>query len=287
MLAVFKRELKAYFLTPIGYLYMGLFLLLTGIFFFFDNILPSRSHFAGFLGGIVLIFLFAVPLLTMRLVSEEKKQKTDQLLLTSPVSITGIVCGKFLAAMTVYCATLLVTASYAVVISVYGDFQVWEVLGSYIGFIFLGACYISVGLFLSTVTENQFTAAFLTFFVLMLIWILDPISRVVPTDTRSGVISSAVLLALVLLFLFFNTRNWVIVAGVAIIGSLAIAGLYLFRQNIFFGFIRSLINWFSLNSRYEPFSMGLLKIDTLLYYASFSGLFLFLTVRLIEKRRWN
>ena len=287
MLAIFKRELKAYFLTPIGYLYMGLFLLLTGIFFFFDNILPSRSHFAGFLGGIVLIFLFAVPLLTMRLVSEEKKQKTDQLLLTSPVSITGIVCGKFLAAMTVYCATLLVTASYAVVISVYGDFQVWEVLGSYIGFIFLGACYISVGLFLSTVTENQFTAAFLTFFVLMLIWILDPISRVVPTDTRSGVISSAVLLALVLLFLFFNTRNWVIVAGVAIIGSLAIAGIYLFRQNIFFGFIRSLINWFSLNSRYEPFSMGLLKIDTLLYYASFSGLFLFLTVRLIEKRRWN
>ena len=287
MLAVFKRELKAYFLTPIGYLYMGLFLLLTGIFFFFDNILSARSHYSGFLGGLILIFLFAVPLLTMRLFSEEKKQKTDQLLLTSPVSITGIVCGKFLAALAVYCGTLLVTVSYPVLISVYGDLQIWETVGSYIGFIFLGACYISIGLFLSAVTENQFTAAFLTFFTLMLIWILDPISRIVPSDTRSGIISSVVLLALVLVFLFFSTRNWVIVAGTALLGGLAIGAIHLFRPGLFFGFIRSFIEWFSLNSRYDPFTMGLLKFDSLLYYASFSGLFLFLTVRLIEKRRWN
>jgi len=287
MLAIFKRELKAYFLTPIGYLYMGFFLLLTGIFFTFNNLFAQSSQFTGFLGSVLMIYLFAIPLLTMRLFAEEKRQKTDQLLLTSPVSITGIVCGKFLAAMAVFCGTLAFTALYAIVIAVYGDLEKWETLGSYIGFIFLGASYISVGIFISTVTENQLSAALVTFFALMLVWLIDPISQMVPSDTRSGIISSVVLLAALLLFVYLNTRNWLIVLGLAVLGALAIEGFYLFKRDVFFGFIRKFLGWFSLNRRYQSFSLGLLKFDSLLYYASFSGLFLFLTVRLIEKRRWN
>jgi ABC-2 type transport system permease protein len=287
MFAIFKRELKAYFLTPIGYLYMGLFLLLAGVFYFIENILSGRSHFTGFLGSILVIYLFAIPLLTMRLFSEEKRQKTDQLLLTSPVSIMGIVCGKFFAALAVYSGTLAVTSAYTVVIALYGDLQTWETLGSYIGFIFLGSCYISVGIFISAVTENQLTAALVSFFSLMFIWLIDPVSRMVPADTKSGIISAVVLLGILLIFIFFNTRNWVIVLGAALLGGLAIGGFYLFKRDVFFGFIRKILGWFSLNSRYEPFSTGLLKFNSLLYYASFSGLFLFLTVRLIEKRRWN
>ena len=287
MYAIFKRELRAYFQTPIGYLFMGLFLLLTGVFFFFDNLLGQNSQYKGFLGGILLIFLFAVPLLTMRLFSEEKRQKTDQILLTSPVSITGIVCGKFLAAIVVYCGTILITIAYAVVIAVYGDLETWETVGSYIGFIFLGACYISVGIFVSAITENQLTAALVCFFSLMFIWLIDPVSQMIPSDTRTGVISACVLLAVLLLFIFLNTRNLVIVIGTLILGGLAIGGFYLFKKDIFFGFIQKFLGWFSLNRRYQTFTMGLLKLDALLYYASFSGLFLFLTVRLIEKRRWN
>ena len=287
MLAIFKREIRTYFLTPIGYIYMGLFLLLTGIFYFFGNIFSQNSHYVGFLGSILLIYLFAVPILTMRLFSEEWKQKTDQLLLTSPVSVTGIVCGKFLAALAVYCGTLLVTVLYAVVIAIFGDLQTWETLGSYIGFLFLGASYISVGLFISSITENQLTAALITFFTLMLIWLIDPISQVIPADTRSGIISAAVLLAAIVLFIYLNTRNWIIVLGAALLGGLAIGLFWLFKQDVFFGFIRKFLGWFSLNRRYEPFSMGLLKFDSLIYYASFSGLFLFLTIGRIEKRRWS
>jgi ABC-2 type transport system permease protein len=285
--AIFKRELRAYFLTPIGYIYMGLFLLTTGIFFTFSNMYTQSSHFTGFLGSVLLIYLFAIPLLTMRLFSEEKKQKTDQLLLTSPVSITGIVCGKFLAALAVFCGTLVFTVAYAVLIAVYGDLQFWETLGSYIGFIFLGASYISVGILISTATENQLTAALVTFFTLLFLWLIDPISQIVPSDTRSGIVSAVILLALILLFIYLNTRNWVITLGVAILGGLAICGFYFFKRDVFFGFIQRLLGWFSLNRRYEHFSLGLLKVDALLYYASFSALFLFLTVRLIEKRRWN
>jgi len=287
MFAIFKRELRAYFLTPIGYLYMGLFLLLTGIFFTFYNIFPQSSQFANFLGNTLIIYLFTIPLLTMRLFSEEKRQNTDQLLLTSPVSITGIVCGKFFAALTVYCGTLAFTALYTVVIALYGDMQTWETVGSYIGFIFLGASYISVGFFVSTVTENQLTAALVSFFSLFFIWLIDSVSQVVPSDTRSGIISAVVLLAAVCIFIYLNTRNWVIVLGAALIGGLAIGGFYLFKQDVFFGFIRKFLGWFSLNGRYGSFTMGLLKFDSLLYYASFSGFFLFLTVRRIEKRRWN
>jgi len=287
MFAIFKRELRAYFLTPIGYLYMGLFLLLTGVFFAFYNLFPQSSQFTSFLGNTLIIYLFTIPLLTMRLFSEEKRQNTDQLLLTSPVSITAIVCGKFLAALAVYCGTLAFTALYTVVIAVYGDLLGWETLGSYIGFIFLGASYISVGIFVSTVTENQLTAALVSFFSLFFIWLIDTVCQVVPSDTKSGIISAVVLLAAICVFIYLNTRNWVIVLGAALIGGLAIAGIYLFRQEIFFGFIRKFLGWFSLNRRYDSFSTGLLKFDSLLYYASFSGLFLFLTVRLIEKRRWN
>jgi ABC-2 type transport system permease protein len=287
MIAIFKRELKAYFLTPIGYLYMGLFLLLTGIFFTFGNLFSQSSQFSGFLGNLLFIYLFAVPLLTMRLFSEEKRQKTDQLLLTSPVSITEIVCGKFLAALAIYAMTIVVTILYAVVIAIFGDLQTMEIIGSYIGFLFLGAGYISVGVFISAGTENQLTAALVTFFSLLVILLLDSITQIFPADQMSGLISAGVLAAAALLFLFINTRNWVITLGAAIVCGLAIGAFWLFNKGVYVGFLGKFLGWFSLNRRYQSFSMGLLKFDSLLYYASFSGLFLFLTVRLIEKRRWN
>jgi ABC-2 type transport system permease protein len=287
MIAVFKRELKAYFLTPIGYLYMGLFLLLTGIFFTFGNIFSQSSQFSGFLGNLLFIYLFAVPLLTMRLFSEEKRQKTDQLLLTSPVSIAEIVCGKFLAALVIYAMTMVVTISYAVIIAIFGDLQTMEVIGSYIGFLFLGAGYISVGVFISAGTENQLTAALVTFFSLLVILLLDSITQIFPTDLMTGLISAGVLAVAALLFLFINTRNWVITLGALIVCGLAIGAFWFFNRGVYAGFLGKFLGWFSLNRRYQPFSMGLLKFDALLYYASFSGLFLFLTVRLIEKRRWN
>ena len=287
MFAIFKRELRSYFQTPIGFLFMGFFLLLTGIFFAWNNLFPGRSEYMNFLGTVLFIFLFAVPLLTMRLFSEDKRQRTDQLLLTSPISIPAIVCGKFFAALAVYCGTLLVTVSYAVVIAVFGDLQGWETLGSYIGFIFLGACYIAVGLFISAATENQITAALVTFFTLMLIWVFDSLALAIPSTTQVGVVSAAVLLGLLVVFLFFSTRNWVIALGAAALGAAVILLFYTFNRGVFFGFIQNFMGWFSLNRRYSAFSAGLLRLDSLLYYASFAGLFLFLTVRLIEKRRWN
>jgi ABC-2 type transport system permease protein len=266
---------------------MGFFLLAAGIFFFFSNLYARSSNFTGFLGSILFIYLFAIPLLTMRLFSEERRQKTDQLLLTSPVSVPEIVLGKFLAAFAVYLMTLLVTVIYVIVIAIFGDLAVWETLGSYIGFILLGASYIAVGVFISAGTENQLTAALVTFFSLMMIWLIDPLSQSVPADMVSGIISAAALALALCIFIYFNTKNFYITAGAALAGAVVITALYFINQDIYLGFIRKFLSWFSLNKRYENFSMGMLKLDSLVYYISFSGLFLFLTVRLIEKRRWN
>jgi ABC-2 type transport system permease protein len=287
MIAIFKREIRAYFQTPIGYIYMGFFLLMAGIFFTTGNLMEQNPRFFSFFGSLTFIFLFAVPVLTMRLFSEEKRQKTDQLLLTSPISISGIVCGKFLAALVLFAMTMAVTLLYVAVIAIYGDLQWAETMGSYIGFLFIGAAYIAIGVFISAGTENQLTAALATFFVLFFILLIDPITRMIPPDIHSGLISASVFAALIAFFVFLNTRNWFITAGIVVLIGLILGAFWLFKQDVFAGFLRNFLGWFSLYRRFQPFTMGLLKIDTLIYYTSFCALFLFLTVRIIEKRRWN
>ncbi|MDR3166448.1 MAG: ABC transporter permease [Treponema sp.] len=287
MIAILKRELKSYFLTPIGYIYMGSFLLVTGIFFTFINILTQSPQYTGFLGEVLFIYLFAIPLLTMRLFSEERRQRTDQLLLTSPVSVAAIVVGKFFAAFVLYLLTLVVTVFYTLVIAVFGDLAVWETVGSYIGFIFLGASYITVGVFISAGTENQFTAALVSFFSLLLIWIIDPLISIVPSDIITGLVFAALLVLLAGLFFYVNLKNLYLGIGAVLAGGLIITALYFWNRDVFNGLFQTILSWFSLNKRYNEFTLGILKIEALFYYTSFSGLFLFLTVRLIEKRRWN
>jgi ABC-2 type transport system permease protein len=270
-----------------GFVYMGFFLLITGIYFVFINILPGSSQFSSFLSSILLIYLFAIPMLTMRLFSEERRQKTDQLLLTAPVRASEIVLGKFFAACVLFLMTLAVTAFYAAVIAVFGELSVAETIGGYIGFIFLGASYISVGVFISAATENQVTAGIVCFFCLLALWLLDSASKIFPADIKSGIAAAGVLSGLICLFLYLNTKNYYIAIGGILLCAVVIAGLYLFSRNIFNGFIVKVFSWLSLNQRYQNVAIGILKIETLFYYASFCGLFLFLTVQLIEKRRWN
>jgi ABC-2 type transport system permease protein len=248
----------------------------------------SRSpQYTGFLGSLLFIFILAIPLLTMRLFSEERRQKTDQLLLTSPITVTDIVLGKFLAAFALYLATLLITLVYVAFIALFGELAVAEVLGSYIGFIFLGASYISIGIFISAGTENQFTAAVISFFILLLLLFIDPLASGGPQGPNAGIISAAVLTAAIGFYLFLNTKNILIAGGITVLGGITITVLYFVKRSIFNSFLGNFLSWFSLNNRYSNFSMGLLEMESLFYFVSFCGLFLFLTVRLIEKRRWN
>ena len=176
MLAIWKREVQNYFLTPIGYVFIGVFLLCGGVFFFLSNIASSSSSLETLFGNMIYLFMLVMPILTMRLLSEEKRTKSDQLLLTSPLSITQIVVGKFLAAATVLFATMVVMLIYVVIICCYSTPYPGMIVSNYLGFFLVGCCYVSIGVLMSALTENQVSAAVLTFGANLLLQILESLS---------------------------------------------------------------------------------------------------------------
>jgi len=287
MLAIIKREFKAYFSSPTGFVFMGFFLLLTGFFFVMSNVLQASPDYNAVLGSITFIFLIVVPVLTMRLISEETKQKTDQLLLTSPLSLTKMVLGKYLAAVGVFLLTLLVTALYPVLLSFFGPVAVWEILGGYIGFFLLGSSFIAVGLFVSSLTDNQVIAAIVTFVSLLFMWLIDWIQQGVPVDRASGIVFAGLLVIGAAIFVYFTTRTIIVSIAVFTVGSGIVTGMYFLNPIVFEGLIVRVLDWFSLLARYGDFSMGVLSISPIVYYVTFCAIFVFLTIRMIEKRRWS
>ena len=173
MKAIFARELKAYFQTPVGYIFIGMFLIVSGYFFAVANLLPKSSDLGSVFSNMLMMFLFLVPVLTMRLLSEERNSRTDQLLLTAPVSVREIVLGKFAAAAAMYCITVFVTLLYLLVLGIHSQPDYSKIFCNYIGFILMGFSYISIGLFISSLTQNQASAAIATFAVLLLLFMLE------------------------------------------------------------------------------------------------------------------
>ncbi len=179
MFAVFKKELKSYFLSPIGYIAIGLFLLVFSVFFYITTI----EVFALDLGSLYYAtamygLLFVVPLITMRMFAEERKNGTEQLLLTSPRSITGIVLGKFLAAVALIAITLVISLIYFVILTFFGDPNIVTTLVAMVGFLLVAMAAISFGMFTSSLTENQIVSAIITVVFLILPWFLPNISTI-------------------------------------------------------------------------------------------------------------
>ena len=288
MLAVFRRELKAYFSSPLGFAFVGFFILVAGVFFALSNLLTGNPSYTGVLSNLTFIFLFLVPILTMRLLSEEAKQKTDQLLITSPLSVTGIVMGKYLAAVGVFVITLLITVLYPVIMSFFalGGLAWWEILGGYIGFLLMGSAFISLGLFFSSTTDNQLIAAVETFAALLLIWILDYVAQSVPSSAVAGLVFLGVVAAGFVALVFFSTRNTLATVATVIVAAAALVLLFIFKSTFYEGLIAKILAWFSLVKRYSDFSLGVLSLSPIVYYISFAAAFVFLTIRMIEKRRW-
>lgn len=234
MTAIYKRELRAYFTSPIGYVFVGIFLAIIGYFFTAICLFGGTADFRYVLANCLTVFLFLIPILTMRLLSEEKNLKTDQLLLTAPVSIPQIVFGKFFAAATVYVLTLALTLLYMPVLAFYGTPAWGEILGSYIGFLLLGLSFIAIGIFISGLTENQMIAAVASFGILLLLYVV----------------------------------NWA-------------------AQFVSGGVMKFLVTWLSVTRWYTDFVMGVFSLSSVVYYISIIALFLFFTMRLLERKRWN
>ncbi len=288
MLAIFRREIRAYFSSPIGYIFVGFFILLAGVLFAITNLIPANPNYTMTLGSMSFIFLFVVPILTMRLLPDDARQKTDQLLITSPVSIVGIVVGKYLAAVAVFLVTLLITVLYPVMISfsAVGGLAWSEIFGCYIGFFLLGASFIAVGLFFSSVTDSQLIAAAVTFAALLPMYVLDLVSGSVPRGIPAGFFFMVALGVALVVLVFFSTRNIVAAAATGVVAAAAIGALFFLQRSFFEGLLVRVLDWFSLLRRMNDFNMGIFNLSGIVYYLLFSATFVFLTVRMIERKRW-
>lgn len=201
--AIFRREFGAFFTSSIAYIFLSVFWLISAFFFYTTNLAYSTTDMSGLFQSMFLVVVILIPLLTMRLFSEEKKQKTEQGLLTAPVSLGGIVMGKYFAALALYTIGLLMTLVYALIISAYGVVEWGIVFSNFLALFLIGGAFIAIGLLISALTENQIAAAVLTFIVLILLFMLDSINMLVNIEWISKVLS----------YLSFNRRYNAITCG--------------------------------------------------------------------------
>lgn len=240
MSAVYKRELRAYFTSPLGYAVLAILFCFSGLLFYSYNLLGGDTSLIGVFDTLFLICLLIVlPVLSMRLFSDEKRQRTDQALFTAPVSLTGITLGKFLAALTVFALGISITLVYGVVIAfrVTPDWSVF--VGNYLGLLLLGGLIISIGLFISSFTESQFVSAIATFAVSFMLMMVDELSTVAAIG------------------------GW--------IGEV----------------IRFVVDFLSVYQRYYNFTMGSIHYADVIFFLSMQALFIFLTVRSLDRKRWS
>ena len=234
MRAIWKRELQAYFLTPTGYVFMGVFLLLSSVMFYLQIMQARSSDLPTFVGQMSYLWMLLSPVLTMRLLAEERQRRTDQLLLTSPVSLSGMVLGKYAAAYTVMAATVVLTLGFVAVVEVYGRVYPAEMAVAYLGFILQGGSFLALDLFISGCAKNQVTAAVFAFGANFVLWMLDLLENAVNSS-----------------------------------------------------FFSSVLSFFSLYQRAEPFLMGQLSAASVVYDITFAAAFLLLTIHTLDARRYR
>lgn len=188
--AIYRREMGAFFTSGLAYVFLSVFTLVSGIFFFFGVIGSATSNMSSLFSNMFTIVLFLIPILTMKLMSEEKKNRTDQGLLTAPIGLWSIVLGKYFAALTLFIIAESVVFIYAIFIAVYGNVLWASLLGNYFAMLFLGAAFIAVGLFVSSLTENQMASAVASMLALFVLYLFDSLASNISNEVIQKVMLS-------------------------------------------------------------------------------------------------
>lgn len=289
MRAIYKKELKIYFNTMIGFAFIAFIVFLVSMFFCLYNLKAGNAAFSTSLNGVSFIFFIIMPILTMRIMAEEKKQKTDQLLYTAPVTITGIVLGKFFAMLTVLLIPSALFMTYPLILSLYGKTST-SLTADYIailGFVLFGALYLAIGLFISTLTESQVIAAVLTFGVLMFTYFAGALLVMIPGTATASMIGFSVLVILAALILYYLTKNVIVASMAGCVLEILLVVFYFVKQTWFEGGFAKVFNVLDCSGRLQNFYAGVLDINEVLYFVSGCVIFIFLTVQAIQKKRYS
>ena len=287
MIAVYKRELKSYLTSMIGYLFIFFILLLTGIYFSAYQLGAAYPKFEYTLNALTFVFLISIPILTMRVLAEERKQKTDQLLLTSPVSIEKIVLGKYFALVTIFAIPMVVMCFYPLLMSKFGTVSFAGAYTAVLGFFLLGCANLAIGVFISSLTESQVIAAVLTFVFLFAFYMMNGISSFFSEGSLSTCITFGLLILAASIIIYTMIKNLLISAVICVAGEVILAVIYVVNSSFFSGGIQKVLNVFNLSSHFSNFANSIFDIKGIVYFLSVIAVCMFLTVQSIAKRRWN
>ena len=287
MIAVYKRELRSYLTSMIGYLFIFFILLLTGIYFSAYQLGAAYPRFEYTLSALTFVFLISVPILTMRVLAEERKQKTDQLLLTAPVSVGKIVLGKYFALVTIFAIPMLIMCLYPLLMTKFGTVSLGAAYTAILGFFLLGCANLAIGVFISSLTESQVIAAVLTFVFLFAFYMMNGISSFFSEGSLSTCITFGLLILAAAIVIYTMIKNLLISAIVCVVGEIALVIVYVVNSSFFSGGIQKVLNVFNLSSHFDNFANAIFDVKGILYFVSVITVCLFLTVQSIVKRRWN
>ena len=287
MLAIYKKDISTYHSWIEGYVLMAFIILDLGIYFTAYNLNYASPDFGTTLNSVTFVFLIITPILTMRILAEEKRNKTDQLLFTSPVPIWKIVFGKYLGMVTIYLIPVVITLFYPLILAKYGTVSYPMTLTAIVGFFFLGCANIAVGLFLSSITESQVIAAVLTFVVLFCSFVMNGIESFFSQTAMASMLAFAVLAVLIAMVVYQMTKDNILtgITGVVLLGAVVI--IYIVKSSLYEGAIQKLLDLLAIANHFDNFVGGILDFSGIVYMLSVICIFIFLTVQSIQKRRWS
>lgn len=288
MRAIYKRELRSYFHSMIGYVFIAFLVAYTGIYFLAYNLNYGYPYFSYVLSGILFVYLVAIPILTMRCFAEDKKNKTDQMLLTAPVSLFEIVLGKYLAMVTITAVPCVIYLIFPLIIKAQGTAYIKVDYLAILVFFLLGCVYISTGMFVSSLTESVIIAAIGAFGILLLTYLWSGILNFIPSAAWANALAVAVLLTLVVLAVWNMTKN-VVISGV--LELIVLAGTlitYFVKKTVFESLLPTVLGKLELTEVFSNIADNhLLDVSGIILYLSLIVLFFFLTMQMIQKRRWS
>ena len=288
MLAIYKRELRSYFQSMVGPVFIAFLIVFTGIYFMAYNLMSGYPYFSYTLSGSLIVFIVGIPLITMRSFSEERKNKTDQLLLTAPVSLGKIVMGKYLAMVTVIAIPNVIFCIFPLIIKSQGTAYLTVDYISIAVFFLLGCVYAVIGMFLSSLTESQIIAFISTFGILLVLYLWDGILSMLPSSAISGLVGILIVVTIVAFYVWHMTGNAVISGAIEVIGAAASIIVFVVKQELYENLLTNLLGRLALANVFTDITENsIVDVTGIALYLSIIAVFVFLTIQSIQKRRWS
>lgn len=291
MLAVYKKEMKSYFISMFGYAFIAFLLVIVSFCCYMTNVRGS-SPFIGYAFNtpyIPIIFMILVPMLTMKIFADERATKTDQILFTAPIKISDIVAGKFLAVSTVFTIPVLIIAVYPLVFQQYGDVPMANSYVAILGFWLMGLAYFSIGVYVSSITENQVISAVATFAVLFISFIAQYVAEILPSTAVAGLIGWIVFIIIVAVIYAIAAKgvkkSETIAIVLATVGIVIAVVLFFVNKTIYVNALQNLLYVFSLDYNLQYFIGDFLDLSSVAYYISIVVIAVYLTMQSINKKR--